>query len=49
MAGRAHGADLRICAVVAVEGRSRLVPLPPGADSTAAESTSAVGEGAAPW
>lgn len=30
MACRAHGADLRVCATVAVEGRSRLVPLAPG-------------------
>jgi hypothetical protein len=49
MAGRQQGADQRIRAVVAVEGRSRLVPLPPGANSTAAESTSVVEEGTALW
>lgn len=37
MAGRVHGADLRICATVAVEGRARLVPLATGTVSTAAE------------
>ncbi len=43
MAGRAHGADLRICATVAVEGRTRLVPLAPGTVSTVAAARVASG------
>jgi hypothetical protein len=45
MAGRVHGADLRVYATVVVEGRARLVPLPPGTGSTAAELASPAKEG----
>jgi hypothetical protein len=48
MAGRANGADPRIYATVAVEGRARLVPLPPEPVSTATKPACVVREGAAP-
>lgn len=45
MAGRANVADLRICAVARVEGRFRLVPVPPGTASAATEAASVEREG----
>jgi hypothetical protein len=48
MTGPAHGADLRIYATVAVEGGTRLVPLPPGMVSTAVAPASMAKKGTAP-
>jgi hypothetical protein len=45
MAGRVHGADLRVYATVAVEGRSGLVPLLPETVSGDSEAPSVAREG----